>query len=299
MAGGPEALCGDGHSDLTFFLRTLFGRAVATSTYVERDFARLSAWTRHAPQGIASLGAKHVCETLAAVARRHRGQAQAPGAKAREMPRTAGRPKWMKPRRHRGSCVTGMHLYQREVHPGAPLQESQRAWAALSPEEQEHWRERAKGRRAAAVVAAATDLRLAEAPSTEAAGGGPWGLWSSSGPAPLSRHVLARALQEPAAFRRLSDTWQQDGLAPLARSLAAGLAFLKPQRRFAKFSVSASLALGQAARSCGRGFSELPFSLWCVRLHGTVGPSCHVLRSHARASTAFCWGTYSRTRRFS
>ena len=199
MLEGPDCLAAVADTDLQKFLRSLFSRAVSTSTYIERDFARLCSWSRQ-PQGIAYLASKHMCSTLADIVGRWRQLAQAPQRSHRR------RPDWvrMRARRRRGSGVTGMHLFQAAMHPGAPLSVSQEAWRALLPGEQEVWRQRARGRRAVATVGGQPSEALMEV------GEGPWGLWERNGASPVSRYVVEGALRGPAAFRKLAQEWRQD-----------------------------------------------------------------------------------------
>ena len=200
LVGRPEDLVGlgsSGQTDLHIFLTAMFKRAVATSTYIERDFAQLSAVSRRSGQGIASLAAKHMSETLRRMVEREKRRANLPPVSFRR------RPSWVKPHR-RGCRLTGMHLFQKQMCPGASLAESQAAWGSLSPAEQEPWLRRARGRRAIAAVAAASEQQLV----SPEAGSGPWALWDLGEGFPLSRHLLQEALS--GGFKPLADAWRQE-----------------------------------------------------------------------------------------
>ena len=215
----PEDLAcipGSGQTDLQLFLTTLFTRAVATSTYIERDFAKFSAWTKQAPQGIATIAAKHACEALRSIVEREKRKRNLPKVSRR------GRPAWARPR-PLGRRLTGLHMFQKQVCRGGSLAASLVAWRALTPADQEAWNALARGRRVVAAVAAENDT-VAIPPN---AGGGPWGLWDLGGPWPLAHHVLQEHLCQ-GSFKSLSASWSQDAStrSQFARVLVALLAVL-------------------------------------------------------------------------
>ena len=195
---------------LQAFLQAVFERAVATSTFIERQFASLAAWgdNPRAAQHVSSVSAKHMCASALRVAERFWAEQGTQLPRGRDM----ARPVWAG-RQRRGP--TALQLFQRghvqAALAGGPranaLHESLLAWRALSGAERDVYRRRARGARAVQAQmpqAPGSDKELADVPT------GPWGIYAAQGPWPLSRYRIAEARDASAgAFRTMAKKWDE------------------------------------------------------------------------------------------
>ena len=239
--------------DLQAFLQAVFERAVATSTFIERQFACLAAWggDPRAAQHVSSMAAKHMCVSALRVAERFWAEQGSQLPRGRDM----ARPVWAG-RRRRGP--SGLQLFQRarvQVAPaGGPrasaLRESLLAWRALSAAERGACQRRARGARAVRAQmpqAPGSDKELVDVPA------GPWGIYAPQGPRPLSRYVIAEARGASAgAFQAMAEK-RDEALATVIRNCMQLAAEAARQRKLDMLAGEPSSSIGSTLRFGFRG----------------------------------------------
>ena len=189
--------------DLQIFLRTMFSRAVHTSTFVERIFSHLTRWSRRrlaAP----SMAAKHTATMFEQVVRLWRsrlGECRPAAHRAR--------PGWL---RSRGSRFNGYHVFVSRAwagkRAGGKKLSTAAAWRALSAADRRRFCLLAASYRVRRDVVRSAPLAV-EANACDV-GEGPWQLSTRGGAWPLSRHRLVEALAGPGKFQQLAKSWQED-----------------------------------------------------------------------------------------
>ena len=178
--------------DTLAFLKAVFDRVVPTSTYVERCFARFSAWTdtKGHHLSLPQLCAKHSTHTFKGLVDHWRSNCIRDGTLRR--PRSnKHRPSWISTAGRKTCAATGLHLFaQEQARSGrvagqpaagaAAFQQASRAWRLLTVQEKQVYKRQAKARNVQARLAKDA---IAEEEELE---GGPWGIGSPTG------HPLAR-----------------------------------------------------------------------------------------------------------
>ena len=168
---------------LYLFIQTMFMRLVCTSTFVERIFRYLSAWTRTTPQCVATLGAKHTSRMwsdLVAMWRKGLGM----GSKDPHR-----RPAWA--RSSKGERTTGLHLFSQAQSKSSVFARNA-DWTALSEEQRAEWKTKAKRRRTVAAAGAPLERYLDDV-QTEQPREGPWNLSRQQGPFDIHPDVVRDA----------------------------------------------------------------------------------------------------------
>ena len=195
--------------DVHEFLYAVFSRAVVTSTFVERVFSNLSAWTINRRLSLASLQAMHVTASFSQAVDRSRAMADT------RRPTSKSRPAWIRPYA-KGSRVTGLHLFQKKHEHGETafgqdfLNRSRAAWAALPQDAKTQYERRAQGRRAIASAVEKSPLEQALEPVlNDDVEFGPWGLGTQVG-LPLRSGVVSSATCGPQGFKNMHAKWAKD-----------------------------------------------------------------------------------------
>ena len=203
------------------FLRVLFERVVVTSTFVERVFSHLSAWT-DTPQSLPTLAAKYTNVTFMREVGRWRK------TRAIVTPSRRERPPWMK-WKNPGAHTTGLSLFRRdwrggggdgdgdgeeivteEIGIGNTFGDRNRlivlAWKALPHERRSAYRREALAKRTVATVAA-TPLERSCAMTQGEFVGGPNGIASLEGPFHIRSSAVEEALRAKGSFSTLAANW--------------------------------------------------------------------------------------------
>jgi len=178
----PRPLTVDDMFDATLllFLFTVFNRACATSTFVERLFSKFTSWStpRHRPS-ITGVAAKHVNGEFADEVNDWRRANRKPDDKHKEHLR---RPAWVQQQRSR---LSGIHVLK-EGSPMLSLAENRANWKASSPEDKRELARQARIRRNVRnLTQTPLQKAYADALIDECELGGPWGASSLQGRWPL------------------------------------------------------------------------------------------------------------------
>ncbi len=192
--------------ELQVFLQAVVLRVVPTSTYIERVFAKVTAWTRR-QLTMPGLAAKHATATFKDVEQAWRRRANQERSRSYKR-----RPSWTSSTVSKGTRVTGLHLFgaslRQEQEPALQILRDTRAqWRNLSREERQKWAHRARMKRA---FTAAVNHCHAAAPAFHAAEG-PWGASSADEEWPLARHLVASVLSQRRGFATASARWKEVG----------------------------------------------------------------------------------------
>ena len=207
------------NSLLEEFLIAVFDRVVVTSTQVELMFSHMGRWTLSpdAGIGIASLAAKSLLTQFRqAVDRWKRSVPDRSSALSRN---NNYRAPWMFPRAE-GANVTHLHLFMGENKKWVSMSDARVAFAALTPGEQQSYRERALAERTRArVTPSRLELALQEG-DADKLGSGPLGMSSVDGPFPMEGSSL-RLFTDGRSLTNMSDEWVRQSTTIAAESADA------------------------------------------------------------------------------
>ena len=200
-------------SKMQTFIRTMFERSVVTSTFVEREFSKLTHWSQ-TRQSLRSLAAKAVLSRFAANRRAmldtftQRGSCRVmattgPLSQGAQGGRPKGRPIWRQCKRR--GLVNGWTLYKadrwgrRRMDFQARCRQLARAWKHEPPEEKADYARRAReGRGLAALVPTKLEDHHELMESLPLCPDDPWGLGTTGEAGPLHPGALEAHLRKKA-----------------------------------------------------------------------------------------------------
>lgn len=299
LAGSAEFLL---EHDAQEFLRTVFTRHVATSTFVERRFASYGAWVarRSSAPRLATLAAKHVTSCMKEFVAHWRDRArQVPCASARS------RPIW-ETSAQKGLRSTGLHLFSQEFKKeheqrlrrpadmASYTKDVREAWSQLSDERRRQFSQQAREKNALAAARKAADA------SREQEDGGPWNMARLQDKWPLNAGIVEGALQS-SSFTDLWAQWkaehctaeaEAENVSEPGENAVKLFSACLPQACEAALSASQRAARGRIQANIGtlvRARNPLPNQLGegplLLRFHGPSGQVCDFLVAFATRTT--------------